>query len=156
MLTFSTVQGLSNIFSFIEKLNENSNDVVYIVTTLKNISRMYHTNIPDKIKICEKNGGQVRLLTELNDNGLKLYLNRFHSTETKIGHLPSKGILVVSKDKQMIISESSMKGYDTTTKSDVALCTNSHELVNNIFTLCTFLWKNSKPLETLKSRGKKL
>ena len=153
---FRIAQGLSNIYSCIEKLIEESTDVVYIVTTLKNISKMYHSNIPDKIKICERNGGQVRLLTEINDHGLKLYVNRFNATETKITNLPSKGIVVVSKDKQMIISDTKLNGYDhTIAKSDAALCTNSYELVNNIFALCKLLWKNSKPLKMLEDGGKK-
>lgn len=156
MSTFSIAQGLSSIYSCIEKLIEDSNDVVYIVTTLKNISLMYHTNIPDKIKICERNGGQVRLLTEINDHGLKLYVNRFNATETKMSNLPSNGIVVVSKGKQMVMSDTMMNGSNhTNAKSDAALYTNSHELVNNIFTLCTLLWKNSKPLKIQKIGEKK-
>lgn len=143
-------QGMQNIYLFVEKLIEDSTDVVYIVTTLENIAKMYHTNIPDKIKICERNGGEVRLLTEINDNGLKLYLDRFNATKTKIGKLPSKGLLIVSKDKQLIITDTTIGGYSSTNeKIDSALCTNSPELVTNIFTLCLFLWENSKPLKAL-------
>jgi len=54
MPTFHIVQGRTNIYSNIGKLIENSTDDVYIVTSLKDISRMYHTSIPEKIKICEK------------------------------------------------------------------------------------------------------
>ena len=149
--TFHITQGMENIYLFVEKLIEDSTDVVYIVTTLENISKMYHTKIPDKIKICERNGGEVRLLTEMNDNGLKLYLDRFKATKTKIGKLPSKGLVIVSKGKQLIISDTITNGSDpTNAKFDSALCTNSSELVTNIFTLCLFLWENSKPSKTLK------
>jgi hypothetical protein len=37
--------------------------------------------------------------------------------------------------------------------SDFALWTNSAEMVNNIFSLCRFLWRTSKPLK--KSDEKK-
>ncbi len=150
--TFHIVQGTLNIFSYIEKLIEDSTNVVYIVTSLKHISTMYHTNIPDKIKICERNGGQVRLLTEINDNRLKLYIDRLKATETRTGKLSSNGIIVVSKDKQMVMSDATINpACNPSVKTESALCTNSHELVNNIFTLCTLLWKNSQPLKMLKN-----
>ena len=48
------MKGTLNIYYYIEKLIENAKNTVYIVTTLKDLSKMYHTNIPEKIKICEK------------------------------------------------------------------------------------------------------
>ena len=50
---------------------EETTDVLYIVTTLDDVSRMYHSTIPEKITICEKKGGSVRLLVDMND--AKLY-----------------------------------------------------------------------------------
>jgi len=143
--TFHIIQGSSNIYSEIGKLIENSTDIVYIVTTLKDISKMYHTNIPEKIKTCEKNGGEVRLLTELNDYELMSYIKRMDATETKLSKLASKGRIVVSKDKQMIMSDATMKDQENNyVSSDFAFSTNSYEMVNNIYTLCTLLWKSSK------------
>ena len=143
--TFHIIQDSSNIYSEIGKLIENSTDIVYIVTTLKDISKMYHTNIPEKIKICEKNGGEVRLLTEMNDYGLMSYIERIDATETKLSKLASKGRIVVSKDMQMIMSDATMKDQENNyVSSDFAFSTNSYEMVNNIYTLCTLLWKSSK------------
>ena len=143
--TFHIIQGSSNIYSDIGKLIENSTGIVYIVTTLKDISKMYHTNIPEKIKICEKNGGEVRLLTEMNDYGLMSYLERIDATETKLSKLASKGRIVVSKNMQMIMSDATIKDQENNyVSSDFAFSTNSYEMVNNIYTLCTLLWKSSK------------
>jgi len=150
--TYHIIQGSSNIYSDIGKLIENSTNTVYIVTTLKDISKMYHTSIPDKIKICEKNGGQVRLLTEVSDYDLISYIDRLGASDTKLTKLNSKGRIIVEKDKQMIMSDATMKEHaNTSIMSDFAFSTNSYEMVNNIFTLCTFLWKNSKSLKTLVS-----
>ena len=125
---------------------------MYIVTTLKDISKMYHTNIPEKIKICEKNGGEVRLLTEMNDYGLMSYIKRINATETKLAKLASKGRIVVSKDMQMIMSDATLKDEENNNaSSDFAFSTNSYEMVNNIFTLCTLLWKTSKPPKMIPS-----
>jgi len=150
--TFHIIQDSSNIYSEIGKLIENSTDIVYIVTTLKDISKMYHTNIPEKIKICEKNGGEVRLLTEMNNFGFLSYIERIDATETKLSKLASKGRIVVSKDMQMIMSDATMKDQESNyVSSDFAFSTNSYEMVNNIYTLCTLLWKSSKPLKMLTS-----
>jgi len=145
--TFRIAQGSSNIYANVEKLVEESKDMVYIVTTIKDISKMYHTNIPEKIKVCEKNGGQVRLLIELEDEKMYPFIKRFGASETKIGKLPSKGRIIVSKGEQMIMSDATVRGsMNTGAETDFALCTNSYEMVNNIFSLCTFLWKTGKSL----------
>ena len=145
--TFRIAQGLTNIYSNIEKLIEESKDVIYIVTNVKDISKMYHTNIPEKVKICEKNGGEVRLLVELEDDKMISFVERFGATETKIGKLPSKGRIIVSKGNQMIMSDATVRGpMHQNEESDFALCTNSFEMANNIFSLCTFLWTAASPL----------
>ena len=153
MPTFHIVQGRTNIYSNIGKLIENSSNDVYIVTSLKDISRMYHTSIPEKIKICEKNGGRVLLLTEINDETLIPFVKRFGATETRIRKVHSKGRMIVEQDKQMIMSDEAAKeNENSNVESDYAFSTNSNEMVNNINTLCNFLWKSSKPLSMIKKQ----
>jgi len=145
--TFRISQGTSNIYANIEKLIEESSGTVYIVTTIQDISKMYHTNIPEKIKLCERNGSRVRLLIEMQDEKMMPFVRRFGATEFKIGKLPSKGRIVVSKDHQMIMSDASGKNtLHSSSETDFAFCTNSIEMVNNVFTLCTFLWKSGKSI----------
>jgi sugar-specific transcriptional regulator TrmB len=148
--TFRVVQGRGNIYADIAQLIENSSDIVYISTTLEDISRMYHSAIPEKITICEKKGGKVRLLVELDDPKLMSFVKRFNASETKICKLPSKGRMVVQKDKQMIMSDSAAASQmSTNSESDFSLCTNSSEMVNNIHSLCSLLWETAQPLKTL-------
>jgi len=148
--TFRVVQGRGNIYADIAQLIENSSDTVYISTTLEDISRMYHSAIPEKIMICEKKGGKVRLLVELDDPKLIPFVKRFNASETKICKLPSKGRMVVQKDKQMIMSDSAAASQmSTNSESDFSLCTNSSEMVNNIHSLCSLLWETAQPLTTL-------
>ena len=146
--TFHVVQGTVNIYSDIEKLIENANGIVYILTTLKDLSKMYHTDIPEKIKICEKNGGQVRLLTEVTKVEFLPFMKRFGATETRIGKLSSRGRMIVEEGKQMLMSDAVWGDSDQSNiDSDYAINTNSGEMVNNIFILCDLLWANSKPLK---------
>ena len=148
--TFRVVQGRNNIYADIAQLIENSSDTVYISTTLEDISRMYHSAIPEKIMICEKKGGKVRLLVELDDPKLIPFVKRFNASETKICKLPSKGRMVVQKDKQMIMSDSATASQmSTNSESDFSLCTNSSEMVSNIHSLCSLLWETAQPLTTL-------
>ena len=148
--TFRVIQGRQNIYADIEQMIENTTDVIYIATTLDDVARMYHSTIPEKISICEQNGGKVRLLVDMNDPKLAPFVKRFNATETKIGKLPSKGRMVVQKNKKMIMSDSVTSSQIS--NSDLSLCTNSLEMVDNIFTLCSFLWDSSKPLQLSKPK----
>jgi sugar-specific transcriptional regulator TrmB len=161
--TFRTVQGRANIYSHIEKLLEDSSKMIYIVTTSEDILRMYHTAVPEKIKECIDNGGTVRILTATDDNKFIPLIERLKPTETRLGKLPSKGRIIVEEGKQMIMSdvmnasdfanmENSRLPHDSFSigaDTDFALWTNSAEMVNNIFSLCKFLWRTSKPLKKL-------
>ena len=147
--TFRVVQGRQNIYADIAHLIENSTGITYIATTLEDVSRMYHSTIPEKISICEKNGGKVRLLVDMNDPTLEAFVKRFNATETRIGKLPSKGRMVAQENKKMIMSDSAASSQNSHADSDFSLCTNSSEMVDNIFTLCSFLWDSSKPLKTI-------
>ncbi|MGY5144290.1 MAG: TrmB family transcriptional regulator [Candidatus Nitrosopumilus sp. bin_32a] len=147
--TFRVVQGRQNIYADIAHLIENSTGITYIATTLDDVSRMYHSTIPEKISICEKNGGIVRLLVDMTDPKLAPFVKRFNATETRIGKLPSKGRMVVQTNKKMIMSDSAASSQNSNADSDFSLCTNSSEMVDNIFTLCSFLWDVSKPLKTI-------
>lgn len=147
--TFRVVQGRQNIYADIAQLIENTTDVIYIATTLDDVSRMYHSTIPEKIVMCEKNGGKVRLLVDMTDPKLAPFVKRFNATETRIGKLPSKGRMVVQQGKKMIMSDSVASSQSSGADSDSSLCTNSGEMVDNIFTLCAFLWDSSKPLKTI-------
>ncbi|MFB5604341.1 MAG: TrmB family transcriptional regulator, partial [Candidatus Nitrosomaritimum aestuariumsis] len=82
--TFRVVQGRSNIYSDIAQLIENSSGITYLVTTLEDISKMYHSVIPEKIKISEKKGGIVRLLVEINNAELTEFVKRFKATEIRV------------------------------------------------------------------------
>jgi len=161
--TFRTVQGRANIYSHVEKILEDSNRTIYIITTSDDILRMYHTAVPEKIKECIDNGGTVRILTATEDKKFLPLIDRLKPTETRLGKLPSKGRIIVEEGKQMIMSDvmnasdfvnmensrSSNDSFNFGADTDFALWTNSAEMVNNIFSLCKFLWRTSKPLNKL-------
>ena len=151
--TFRVVQGRANIYSDIAQIIENSSGIIYIVTTLEDISKMYHSTIPEKITVCEKKGGSVRLLVEIDDHQLVEFVKRFSATETRICKLPSKGRMIVQKDKQMIMSDSkAVSQLSSNSELDFSLCTNSVEMTNNLNRLCELLWESGEPLETIDAK----
>lgn len=146
--TFRIIQGLENIASQVERMLETTTDIVYFVTTLEDISRLYHSEIPEKIRLAEKAGGRVRLVIDEASPKMMPFVKRFGASEVRIGKLPSKGRIVVSKNcpitGKLLMSDSAVKGtLHENVDSECALFTNSEEMTNNIFTLCNFIWKGA-------------
>ena len=150
--SFSIIQGRSNIYARIGKLIQESTNTVYIVTTVEDILRMYHTAIPEKIKICRQNGGQVRLLTHTNSENLLPLIDRLNTNETRIGKLPSKSRMIVEEQNQLVMSGSIKETMNLNDDNDSILYTNSSEMISNMFSLCTHLWKKSKPIQMVKAK----
>lgn len=151
--TLRIVQGRSNIYTDISEMIEQCTDTIFIATTLQDISKMYHSSVPEKIKVCEKNGGSVFLLVEVDDEEMISYVKRFGATETRICKLPSKGRIAVLKDKKMIMSDSSQSSSNSET--DFSLATNAKDMISNIENLCRFLWKSAKPVDSVGTKSKK-
>ena len=147
---YKTTQGRQNVYADISQLVETCTDIIYIITTLEDVSRMYYSTIPEKITICEKNGGKVRLLVDLNDTKLAPFVKRFNATETRIGKIPSKGRMIVQKNKKMLLSDSTINENQPNSNNDYSISISSVDMIDNLFELCNFLWKSSKPLSGLK------
>jgi sugar-specific transcriptional regulator TrmB len=150
--TFRVIQGIENITLQIERILENTTDVFYLVTTIEDVSKLYHTAIPEKIKLTQKHGGTIRLIVDDASQKMMPFIKRFGASEVRIGKLPSKGRIVVSKScpitGKLLMSDSAVKGtLHENIDSECALFTNSEEMTNNIFTLCNFIWKSGTPLD---------
>lgn len=146
----SVVQGRHNIYSRIGKLFSEADSIVYVVTTGKDLIRMYHTSIPEKIKICRANGGEVRIVTDVDDQNTMSILYKLGSSEIRIGKLPSKSRMVVHEKRHLIMSGGINESMDMNDDTDSVLDSNSVEMVENMYSLCEHLWKKSKPTEPLK------
>jgi hypothetical protein len=85
------------------------------------------------------------LLVEIDDVEMILFAKRFNATETRVCKLPSKGRIIVQKDKLMIMSDTSQ--MDSNSDIDLSLSTNAKDMINNIDGLCRILWKSAKPLK---------
>ena len=146
----SVVQGRHNIYSRIGKLFSESQSTVYMVTTGKDLVRMYHTSIPEKIKICKTNGGQIRIVTDVDEPSVVSIIGKLGATEIRIGKLPSKSRMIVEEGKHLIMSGGINETMDMNDDGDSVLDSNSIEMVENMYSLCEHLWKKSKTLEPMK------
>ncbi|MBI1829097.1 MAG: ArsR family transcriptional regulator [Thaumarchaeota archaeon] len=147
--TLSIIQGRINIYTRIGKLIQDATDIVYMVTTLEDLMLMYHTAIPEKIKACLKKGVQLRLLTSVDSDELLPLVTRLGITEVRIGKLPSKGRMIVEKDKHIIMSGAMKESRNLNDETDSIMYTNSPDMVDNIYSLCTHLWAKSKPVDIM-------
>lgn len=146
--TFRVIQGIENITSQIERILENTTEIFYLVTTIEDVSKLYHTTIPEKIKQIQKARGTVRLIVDDASPKMLPFIKRFGAREVRIGKLPSKGRIVVSQScpitGKLLMSDSAVRGtLHENVDSECALFTNSEEMTNNIFTLCNFIWKGA-------------
>jgi sugar-specific transcriptional regulator TrmB len=146
----SIVQGRHNIYSRIGKLFSESESTTYVVTTAKDLVRMYHTSIPEKIKACKVNGGQIRIVTDTEESDIIDIINKLGASEIRIGKLPSKSRMIVEEGKHLIMSGGINESMDMNDDGDSVLDSNSVEMVDNMYSLCEHLWKKSKTLEPLK------
>ena len=149
--SLSIVQGRTNIYSKIGKMIQESKNIIYMVSTMEDLSMMYHTSIPEKIQYAKKHGNTIRILTNDISAFETEFIKRLNATEVKIGKLPSKSRLIVEENGQLIMSGAISDLMNLKDENDSILYTNSPEMVNNMFSLCSLLWKKSKNLESLIS-----
>ncbi|MGQ0606660.1 MAG: TrmB family transcriptional regulator [Candidatus Nitrosotenuis sp.] len=152
--TVSIVQGRHNIYSRIGKLFSESKSIIYVVTTGKDLVRMYHTSIPEKIKICRENGGQIRMVTDVDEPGTISIISKLGASEIRTGKLPSKSRMIVEEGKHLIMSGGINESMDMNDDGDSVLDSNSIEMVGNMYSLCEHLWKKSKTVELMKKLAK--
>lgn len=145
----SVIQGRHNIYSRIGKLIQESKNIVYIVTTEKDLLRMYHTSIPEKIKMCKRSGGQIRIVTDVENTNTISIIGKLGASEIRLGKLPSKSRMVVENDRHLIMSGGINETMDMNDENDSVLDSNSIEMVDNMYSLCEHLWKRSKTVEPL-------
>lgn len=149
--SFSIVQGRSNIYSRIAKLIKESTEDVFLVTTSEDLMRMYHTSIPDKINERVNSGGNIKIITNTCDSKTTEIIEQLGTTDIRVGKLPSKSRMVIESKRQLIMSGAIKESMGINDDADSIMYTNSSEMVENMFSLCTHLWKKSKPLETIVS-----
>ncbi|RDJ30896.1 MAG: hypothetical protein DWQ18_05240 [Crenarchaeota archaeon] len=145
--SLSIIQGRTNVYSRIGKMIQSAKNQVYIMTTIEDLTMMYHTSIPEKISLAKKNGVDVNILTQLNNDKDYPLIHRLNSSDVKLGKLPSKSRIIVECDRQLIMSGAISDAVNLKDEGDSILFTNSSEMVNNMFSLCSLLWKKSKKLE---------
>jgi sugar-specific transcriptional regulator TrmB len=152
----SIIQGRHNIYSRIGKMLQESIGTIYVVTTEKDLLRMYHTAIPEKIKICRDKGGQIRIITDSDDSNTLSIIAKLGASEIRIGKLPSKSRMIVEEQKHVIMSGGFSETMDMNDEGDSVLDSNSIEMTNNMYSLCEHLWKRSKVVEPMKKVTKQI
>lgn len=140
--TFKVVQGTESIYTEIAEIIESCQDVVYVATNLQDLKQMCRTIIPEKVQICQNNGGNVFLLVEGDKEDVLTFSQAFKAKETRLCKLPSNGRIVVCKDIKMIMSDSTW-GLNNSVM-DYSVSTTSKDMIDHIDNLCKIIWKSKK------------
>ncbi len=149
--SLSIIQGRSNIYTRVGKLIQESTNKIFLVTTSEDLMRMYHTSIPEKIYERINSGGDIKIVTnECNAREMEI-IEKLGTSEVRIGKLPSKSRMIVETKRQLIMSGAMKESMDLNDEMDSIMYTNSEEMVENMYSLCTHLWKKAKPMKTLST-----
>lgn len=138
------LQGRDSIYTAIGDMIQESADVTYIVGTIYDMMKMHHVEMSEKIKASIRNGGKVRILTEICDVHTLSLIRRMGASETRIAQLPYKGKMVVEKERKLITSCSMNGSRNVPNGRDSVICITFPEIVNNMFELCEHLWNTAK------------
>lgn len=145
--SFSMIQGRTNSYSKIGQLLDAAKNPIFMVTTIEDVLRMYHTPIPEKISKCKERGVTIKLLTDSKSDHFLSLTRRLRTTETRIGQLPSSGRIIVEKSSQLAISGELSQSLDLEDSSDSLLYTNSSGMIKTMYDLCKRIWLISRPLD---------
>ena len=141
----SIIQGKFNIYNKIGAIIENSKDVVYIVSPEEDIVKLYHTSIPEKVKIRSKIV-DVKILTnitsEITSEITSSILDSFGTNNIRVKKNLQKCRIVLEKNNQVLVSND-LKNIQKRSVPDTALFTNSPDIVNSFSYLCEHLWSRS-------------
>jgi len=131
--TYKTLTGKRKIYPAIYKLIQENSKIIYIVSSLKELERLFTPIIEKSLKEFKKEGGIVRLMTDKQD---ELEFPDFISGvehQSVIRH--SKGRIVVGEQSILITMIPEQYPHE-----EVCLYTDSMELVKNFQNLCQFWW----------------
>ena len=142
----TVISGRDNIYDQIKKIIEDTNDELYLVSSVADLIRMYYTDIPEALKRARKRKVLIKLMTELDGATKTDCVKNLGLNEFKISQLPSQG-RIVCNSTQIIMSGYTSKTSRIHASEDSALITNSDEITKNMQSLCQFMWRMGKEIK---------
>lgn len=138
------LQDRDSIYTAIGDMIQESADVTYIVGTIYDMMKMYHVEMSEKIKASIRNGGEIRILTEICDIHTLSLIRRMGASETRITRLPYKGKMIVEKGRKLITSCAMNEPQNIPNGRGSMICVTFPGIVNSMFELCEHLWNTAQ------------
>jgi len=155
----TVISGRANIYYQMIKIIDESQDELYLATSVSDLTRMFYSNIPEALEKARKRNVIIKLITELEISTKPDCVQRLGFNNFKITKLPSKGRILCSSD-QVIVSGYTSTLYSQKINEDSALITNSDEIGGNMRILCKYLWStgqevciDQKLVESLRTKA---
>ena len=141
---FSIIEGRNSIYARIGKLIQDAQNTVYLVTTSEDLSRMFQTAIPEKIKLAVQKNVSINIAVDSNSEILQNLSSQYGISNIRIGTLPSKSRIIVEKKAHLLMSGAIKETNSLTEQSESILYSDSLEMIENMFSLCDQIWKKTK------------
>lgn len=140
--SLSIIQGRDNIYSRIARVIENSESNIFLCTTSHDLLNMYHSIIPEKIKIAKTNGNKINIITNYESEDIDQIISRINPTEFRYCEIPNSRILV-EFGSQVIMSDLIKKSMSINELDDTVFHSTSNSMIDSMSMFCENLWKNS-------------
>ena len=150
----TVISNRNNIYDQIGKLIEDTQDKLYVVVNPSDLIRMYYTPIPKIIKKAIKKNIMIKLMTDSELLTKPEYVHRLGIKYFKIVNLPSPGRLLCNAS-QVLMSGNTATTLNNTLNEESALITNSFDIVKNMQSLCSYMWKTGKEIHLKNSKQHK-
>lgn len=150
-IILSVIQGKYNVYSKIENILENAQNIAFIISPLQDVMKFYYTSIPEKIKLATKRGIQVNLLTDTPSEKERSILLKMGTKNIKFRKNLEKTRIILEEKMCVLISNDLLRGLQN---SDIesGLYTNAPDITNNMTLFCNHLWNRAISIEQLKMK----
>ncbi len=142
--SFSIIQGRYNVYSKISKMIEKAQNNIYIVTTIEDIARMYHTTIPEKIMM-RQDQIDIRLITRAENQDQDALINRFGIKNVRVGKIPANNRTVIRDQSELLMSDAIDSHNMVDGDNDTVMHTDSNEITASLYNFYLMMWSKFKP-----------
>jgi sugar-specific transcriptional regulator TrmB len=145
--TFRIIQGRKQAVEWIARMLERAKNEVCIIMTQNGLFRSSFAGLDERMGDLQKSHVSTRVLTQINENGIKAVSNYSAFAEIRHITLPTLMRFVLIDEKEAYTTFSMDDSMSMTTEEDVGMWTNASDYVKAIKASFQALWKESIPVQ---------
>ena len=138
---FRIFQGRQQVYDLIFKMFEKAKAEIRLITTGKDLYRLFLSGIDDKLKDLDDEGVRTRLLTQVDQHGLEAVENYLGFAEIRHITLPTTMRFAIIDESEALTTFAMDNSMSMTTQEDTGLWTNALNYVKAMKTFFDALWR---------------